>query len=286
MPFVPELFSVPVLARIEERRRKRLKEVPFFDGLLSGEVDALIGSFAGEPEVHHPVRGRIRGASAFARFVADMTSWMAERNVTVEDVEFIVTPAGGVEEFLLHLDGDAGRIELPMALAANADKRGRMVELRIYFSTGRHRFRPPLLQPDLELRAPDVVGDHLRALAAGDVDAAVAAFEPDGYLREPAGGVHVHRGAGELRALYELYFSNGGGISLEHCGVIQDGRACALEYNVVAWGRTELAPAAGIVVYVRGDSGRLAAVRIYEDVDPPLATHGADPQTILQGRSR
>jgi len=34
-----------------------------------GEIDALIGSFAGEPELHHPVRGRIKGASAFERFV-------------------------------------------------------------------------------------------------------------------------------------------------------------------------------------------------------------------------
>jgi hypothetical protein len=31
----------------------------------------------------------------------------------------------------------------------------------------------------------------------------VAAFEPDGYLREAAGDQYVHRGADELRALYE-----------------------------------------------------------------------------------
>jgi hypothetical protein len=27
---------------------------------------------------------------------------------------------------------------------------------------------------------------------------------------------------------------------------------------------------AGIAVYVRGDSGRLAAARVYDDSDPPL----------------
>jgi hypothetical protein len=31
MPFVPELFSAPALARIEERRHARLTGVPFFD---------------------------------------------------------------------------------------------------------------------------------------------------------------------------------------------------------------------------------------------------------------
>jgi hypothetical protein len=274
MPWAPELFSAPVLARLQERRARLEMGVPFFDGLMTGEIEPLIGSFAGEPEVHHPLRGRIKGSTAFVRFVTDMTAWMAERNATVEDVNFILTPSSGVEEFVLHLDGDGGQIELPLALAANLDRDGRMIELRMYFSTGpltdEHRNRPPLLQPDRDLREPDVVGEYQRALAAGDVDAAVAAFEPDGYVREPAGSAYTHRGTDELRALFELFFSNGGGISLEHCAVTDDGRACALEYNTVAWGRTELPPEAGIAVYVRGDSGKLAAARMYDDVDPPL----------------
>jgi hypothetical protein len=32
------------------------------------------------------------------------------------------------------------------------------------------------------------VGEYQRALSAGDIDAIVATFEPDGYAREPAGG--------------------------------------------------------------------------------------------------
>jgi hypothetical protein len=88
-------------------------------------------------------------------------------------------------------------------------------------------------------------------------------------MREPAGEAYVHRGAAELRALFEHFFSNGGGIGLEHCAVTDDGRSCALEYNVVAWGATELPPEAGIAVYVRGDSGRLSAARVYDDTDPP-----------------
>ena len=39
---------------------------------------------------------------------------------------------------------------------------------------------------------------------------------------------------------------------------------------MAAWGRTELPPAAGVAVYVRGESGKLAAARVYDDVDPPL----------------
>ena len=278
VPWAPELFSAPALQGVLEKyRRERLRAVPFFDGLVTGEVDALIESFSGVPEVHHPVRGRIRGESAFRRFVAEMTAWLAARKVDVEHVNFLITDARGIEEVVLHLDGDGGRISLPVALAADHDEHERIVELRLYFSTwpltGRHANRPPLLQPEPDLHAADVVGEYQRALMSGDVDAILATFEPDGSMREPAGGAHVHRGTDELRALYELFFSNGGGIPLEHCTVTDDGRACALEYNVVAWGRSELPPEAGIAVYVRGDSGRLTAARVYDDSDPPLSSH-------------
>jgi hypothetical protein len=158
--------------------------------------------------------------------------------------------------------------------AADRDEDARIIELRIYYSTwpltGRHANRPPVLQPDPDLQELDVVGEYQRALAAGDVEAVVAAFEPDAYVREPAGGAYVHRGRDQLVALYEGFFSNGGGIPLEHCTVADDGRSCALEYNVVRWGRTELPPEAGLAVYVRGGTGKLASARIYDVADPPL----------------
>jgi hypothetical protein len=276
VPWAPELFSAPALQNVLDKyRRSRLRSVPFFDGLLSGEVDALIESFSGVPEVHHPVRGRIKGESAFRRFVTDMTSWLAAGKADVEHVNWLITHPRGIEEVVVHLDSDRGRIGLPLALAADHDEDERIIELRLYFSswplTGRHTNRPPLLQPDPDVHEPDVVGEYQRALATGDVEAILAAFEPDGYMREPAGDPYVHRGIDELRALYELFFTNGGGIPLEHCSVTDDGRACALEYNVVAWGRTALPPEAGLAVYVRGDSGKLAAARVYDDSDPPLS---------------
>jgi len=274
MPWAPELFSAPALARM--KWREELVTVPFFDGLVAGELDALVGSFAGEPELHHPVRGRIKGARAFEAFVSEMNGWLRERNVSVEDVEHVVRARRGFGEVVLHLDGETGgRVALPVALLSDRNRNGRIDELRMYFSswplTGRHANRPPLLQPDPRVREPDVVGQYQRALAAGDAEAIVAVFEADGYAREPAGGEHVHRGHDGLRRFYELLFSNDGGIPLEHCALIDDGRACALEYNLVRWGKTELPPEAGVAVYVRGDGGKLAAARIYDDVDPPLS---------------
>jgi SnoaL-like domain len=275
MPWVPELFSAPVLEQLEEKRRLgKLESVPYFDGLVAGELDALVDSFAGEPEVHDPVRGRVKGARAFEAFVNDLKGWLDQRNCAVEDVERIVASPRGFEEVVLHVDGPNGRVGMPVAIVADKRPDGRLEELRTYFSrwplTGRHANRPPLLQPDPELHEADVVGEYQRALAAGDVEAILATFEPEGYAREPAGGEYVHRGGEGLRRFYESLFSNGGGIPLEHCGVFDDGRTCALEYNVVRWGKTELPPQAGVAVYVRGESGKLAAARIYDDTDPPL----------------
>jgi SnoaL-like domain len=277
MPWVPELFSTPALERLtQKRRQEKLEMVSYFDGLLASEPEALVGSFAGVPELHAPIRGRVKGRGAFEAFVEEETSWLRDFNVSVEDVGSVVTKRSVFGEVILHIEGEAGRIDQPVAGIADRRPDRRLEELRLYSShwplTGRHTNRSPLLQPDAGLQASDVVGEYQRALAAGDVDAIVATFESDGYAREPAGGRHVHRGHDQLRAFYARLFSNGGGIPLEHCAVVDDGRACVLEYNVVRWGEAELPPQAGAAVYVRGESGRLAAARIYDDVDPPPVT--------------
>jgi hypothetical protein len=92
-----------------------------------------------------------------------------------------------------------------------------------------------------------------------------------GWVRPRAWGSPIPpRGHEALRGFYGRLFSNDGGIPLQHCSLIDAEGACALEYNVVRWGRTDLPPQAGVAIYVRGESGKLAAARIYDDVDPPL----------------
>jgi hypothetical protein len=268
MPWVPEMFSAPALAQVLDTRNEELVAVPYFDGLMTGETEALVNSFAGVPEVHVPTHGRVKGRRAFEAFVSETSSWLRQRNVLVEDVDHVIADGDGFEEVVLHLDGDSGPVELPVAVVADRRHDGRIDELRIYFSNtplGRHASRLPMLQRDPDLALSDIIGEYQRALAAGNVDAILAAFEPDGFAREPAGARHVRGGDDDLGRFYEQLFSNGGGIALEHCAVIDDERACALEYNVAGWGETQLAPEAGCAVYVRGPRGRLAAARTYDD---------------------
>jgi hypothetical protein len=278
MPWIPELFSEPVVQQFKDRLRRESETVPFFDGVLAGEVDALIGSFAGEPELHHPVRGRIRGEQAFAAWVDETRTWLVERNVSIEDGEVMHTDGHGVGEAVLRVDG---RVALPVGIATDTRSDGRIHEVRMYFSgrplTGRHAIRPPLLQPDPGVRIHGVVGHFLRALADGDPDGIVSRFEPDGCVGEPAGA--VHRGRDGLRDHYARLCADGG-VQLETCVHVDGGRRpCAVEYNVVRWGRAELPPQAGLLVFVRGEGRKLAAVRSYDDVEPPATvTPGPDPR--------
>jgi hypothetical protein len=194
--------------------------------------------------------------------------------MSFDPVERVFMEPRGFEEVILHLDSEDGRVDVPVAIVADRRSDGRLVELRIYHSiwalTGRHVHRPPMLQRDPDLRPGGVVGEHQRALAAGDAEAITALFEPDGYAREPTGREYVHRGRDAVRAFYESRFSDGG-IELEQCALIHDARAWALEYNLVRWGRTELPPEAGALIYVEGPSGKLAAARMYDDADRPTS---------------
>ena len=276
MPWAPELFSAPVLQRLQDKWDHELVTVPFFDGLMTGEVDALVGSFAGEPELHHPVRGRIKGVGAFVAFVEETRDWLAGLGVVIEDGDHVIRAGQrACGEVVLHVDGESGRVGIPVAIVADRQSNGLIGELRMYFSgwslTGNHANRPPVMQRDPELSASAVLAEHQQALSFGDVDAIVATFERDGYVREPAGPEYVHRGPAGLRDFYERLFASGGGIGIEQCSLIEDDRACALEYNLVRWGNTELSPEAGVAVYVRGESGKIAAARIYDDVTPPPA---------------
>jgi hypothetical protein len=105
---------------------------------------------------------------------------------------------------------------------------------------------------------------------AGDAEAVMSTFAPDGCFRDPVGSSATHRVTPELRSFFTKCFSAGDGVGLEHCVATDDGVRCALEYNLVRWGRYDLPPQAGIGVYERGPKGLLAAARVYDDVEAPF----------------
>lgn len=234
--------------------------------LASGDAAGVAALFAGEPLVDDPDAGRVQGADRLAEFVRESAQWYAQTGATTETIRTTAAGSRGVTEQVLRWDGT----ELPMAVVGDLVDDGRLSAVRIYHSTwpltGGHQVRRPLLAGDPDAILSDVVGDYHRALGSKHLDGILDAFEPDAYVREPAGGQHVHRGPEGRAAFYHRLFDVGE-IILEHCTVTDDGVAAALEYNVVQWGPKEIEPQAGVAVYERGASGKLAAARIYDDVD-------------------
>jgi hypothetical protein len=180
-----------------------------------------------------------------------------------------VVPGRAVVELLASLTEDGQERPWPVAVVAESAGDDSMV-FRSYFSRlpveGKRYPRPAILGAGT-VHPGDVVGRHQAALAAGDTEAVVATFAPDGYLREPTGLEPTHRGPAELRAYFSRCFGARGGITMECCAVTDDGVRCALEFNCLRWGGHELPPQAGLAVYERGPDGLLAAVRLYDDVD-------------------
>ncbi len=279
MPWMPEVFTAPIAEARRGQDASSINDaVPYYEGIMANQPAALVRSFAAnQPVIEDPRLGHVEGAEALAAFVADQAAWLRERDAVVENVALTRTATRTVEEVVVHLLLDQGaRVELPVAIVSDRNPDRTLKAIRVYHSmwplTGGHRVRAPLLPKDPNVVIPDVVGEYQRALAAGDLEGVLATYEEDAYAREPSGGEYVYRGKEQLREVYSAMFANGGGIPLEHCTVTDDGVRCAIEFNSVRWGVTEIPPQAGVAVYERGESGRLAGGRIYDDVEPPAVS--------------
>jgi hypothetical protein len=224
--------------------------------------------------VDDPTAGHVQGTDGILAFWAESAAWLLARDAGIRSIASTVGPAGRrVGEFEVDLTIDDRRLTLPVAVMA-APGPGGLTSVRIYHSQwpllGRHRVRAPLLPADPTVTESDIVGAYQRALAVGDAARIVATFEPDGCFREPAGPQYRVCGTDALSAFFGRFFSVGGGIVLEHCTVTEDGIRTALEFNAVRWGGFDLPPQAGIAIYERGPTGRIAHARIYDDVEPPV----------------
>jgi limonene-1,2-epoxide hydrolase len=272
MPWFPDFVGAAELARRERRQAGHADPVgQYFAALTHGDPHDLEDVWPGQVVVYDPRAGEVRGHRQLHKFISRNVSWLAGLHARTETVASTVVGARAVVEVLAYLIQDGQEVAWPVAVVAESPD-DRSVVFRTYCSqwpvAGRRELRPPILEP-APLHINDVVGRYRAALAAGDTDAIVRTFTPDGYFREPIGFHQTHRGPGELRSFFARMFSAGGGLDVQPCCVTDDGVRCAVESNWVRWGRHDLPPQAGISVYERSPDGLLAAARAYEDVEPP-----------------
>jgi ketosteroid isomerase-like protein len=273
MPWFPDFVSAVELARSQTRAAGLADPVgQYFIALNKGDTHVLETVWPGEVVVYDPRAGEIRGHRQLRRFVLQNQAWLAERHARIETVAATCVGGRAVVELLVHLGGDGRKLAWPVAVVAESPD-----ELSVVFRTycsqwpvdGLCHLRPPILEPGAA-HPGDVVGRYQAAVDAGDAEAVVNTFAPDGYFREPIGPHPTHRGTAELRSFFTWRFSAGGGIGLQHCAVTDDGVRCAVEYNCIRWGSHNLPPQAGLGVYERGPDGLLAAARVYDDIQAPV----------------
>src|ERR1700712_1242878 len=188
MPWFPDFVGAVELARRETRADGRADPTAaYLTALQRGDARDLETTWPGEVVIRDPRAGTVRGHRSIKAFVRRNGEWLAGLQARTETVA--TTTAGGraVLELLAYLTEDGREGAWPVAVVAEAGEDD-SVEFRTYCSqqpvTGSHHLRPPVLAPG-DGGPGGVVGRHLAALAAGDVDGAVQAFAPDGYLREP-----------------------------------------------------------------------------------------------------
>jgi ketosteroid isomerase-like protein len=273
MPWLPDFVSAAELARRQTRDAGLADPVAaYFEALTRGDAHALETVWPVEVVIDDPRAGEVRGHRQLRHFVRANRAWFAERDARVETVASTVVGGRAVVEVLVHVAGDGPTLAWPVAVVAESPDE-RSVLFRTYCSQwpvdGRRHLRSPVLGLG-DAHPGDVVGRYQAALGAGDAEAIVGTFAPEGYLREPVGPDDTHRGIPELRSFFASCFSAGGGIGLQDCAVTDDGVRCAVEYNCIRWGSHDLPPQAGIGVFERTTDGLLAAVRIYDDVEAPV----------------
>lgn len=271
MPWFPEFTSAAELARSQTRAAGHADPVgQYLAALNEGSARDLETTWPGEVLIYDPHAGEIRGHRHVRQFVSRNLSWLASLHARTELVASTVAGARAVVELLAHVDHGGRQLAWPVAVVAESPD-DLSVTFRTYCSQWpleeQRPVRPPILPPGAA-RPGGVVGRYQAGLAAGDTEAVVATFAPDGYFRPPFGPRYAHRGTAELRSFFARCLS-AGGIGLEDCAVTDDGVRCALEYNCVRWGHRDLPPQAGMGVYERGADGLLAAVRVYDDVQAP-----------------
>ena len=248
----------------------------YFVLLKDGNWEELRSGFSGLPNINTPMNGQISGENAFMRYITDLKSWLVEKKSSTELFNIISHDNRHVIEFILNLYISKKEIGIPVVLAADIEN-GLIECIRVYYSLwpiiGKHTVRKPLLKPAAGLEEPQIIKDYMEGLKNGDKESVVSLFEEDGYVREPSGAQYRHEGKEGLEKFYSAALGNGG-IPLKHCTATFDGTCCAIEYVCDEWGGVSLEPQAGVAVYEIGESGKLVAARIYDDVAPPHESEG------------
>jgi hypothetical protein len=249
--------------------KELLKE--YLTVLKKEDIEALASLLDSNSTIYTPLDGLISGRDKIKKYIIKQKDWLNTKNARVEIFNIIDVKNRVVIELNIFYDKGEKTVELPFVIVLDIEN-NIIINIRIYHSTwpttGKHSVIKPLLKPDDNLIEPEIITEYMKGLKNADKDLVLSLFEEDAYVQEPSGSKYKHTGKSGRNNFYSFALDKGG-VSLKHCTATFDGRHFAVEYVFDEWGDKKFEPQAGIAIYEIGESGKLAAVRIYDDASPP-----------------
>ena len=262
----------------------------FLRAICSGNAKEAAACFSGksvcenEPDIYAP-NGNAAGNEQIIRFSSSWLTDFEADTATVLPITQIVNGLRSISEVIICFNCGSVLREMPMAVAAETDMDGKIVHLRLYF----HHlwckkalpYRAPLFVPTNNAPADvnrlcGVVKPYFEALHSGERGKAVSAIlslaEENicfGGYKPPEVGP-IGRGLAYMRKEYELICSE-----IPHEQIIRietvtdNGQICAVEWvSIVTRLGLEkgIVSQSGIAMYERSPKGKLAAVRICDNL--------------------
>lgn len=211
----------------------------------------LAAKLRGHDLINDPYLGEV----AATAFEANSPLWPGESWASVEPLFLTEADGRRLGEYRF-MPADGHKAVLPVAVMSEVLPDGRSRAI-LYSDHHLVEDRAPVHAKRADIHPwrseQDVLFSYFRALAACNVEDAVALFEDDGYVRHSNGETFEGRAA--LRQDFTKMMGSTG-IRLQYSRFTDDGTTCAAEVYMPS-GR----PA--VSVYQRGNAGRLKAVRIY-----------------------
>jgi hypothetical protein len=237
----------------------------YFPALIEGTLGPLAQRLGARATVDDPILGRAAGLSEIESHLAKTAAWLRGSSASYERGQFTTGVDRDVTEGLLTMTKDGRTFDVPVAVVAERH-RSRAVEVRIYHATqplGAKAVCRPLAPPETVPVAPAVIAEHQDALRRADITAALACFEEQGTARDGIGSA-FGKADGALARFHETIC--GGGWTAILGGYADDGRTVALENTLARFAGHDVPAQANLMVYERGDSGLVRALRMYGDV--------------------
>jgi hypothetical protein len=242
----------------------------YFTVLKKEDIDNLSSLLDEECILYAPLDGLIKGRNYIKKYIIEQKEWLNSKKARVDVINTIDSNNRIVIEFVIFYDKQEKPIELPVSAVLDIENKS-INSIRIYHSTwpitGKHIVIKPILQPE-QLDEPDIISMYMQGIKNADKDFVLSLFEENAYVQEPSGSKFRHHGKSGREKFYNFTFRRGG-VPLKHCTATYDGKHFAVEYIFDEWGDKKFEPQAGIAVYDIGESGKIAAVRIYDDASPP-----------------